>query len=135
MKLLIRMLVSTLLIIAIGMVIWPTLGCGCSPIPEPTSVASLRADLRDLASAEQVYRKGHGKYAASLAELAFNPSNGRPFEIVVSSDGFYAWRHDWAGRWRCMIVVGSFVGDSLRDGEPRCQQQGKPLRPLPARRR
>lgn len=136
MKLLIRMIVSTLMIIAIWVVLGTTLACGCTPIPEQPSISSLRADLRDLARAEQLYRKDHGRYSGSLTDLAFTSSNGSPVAVFASTDGFFAFTPT-LGRsgWRCVLAVGSFVGDSLRDGEPRCQVLGEPLRPLPARRR
>ncbi len=55
--------------------------------------------------------------------------------LVFLVDGLYAFTPLTWNNWRCMIAVGSFAGDSLRDGEPRCQVHGKPLRPLPTRRR
>ena len=87
MKLLIRMLVSTMMMVAIWVVVGPVGACGCSPVPENPNLASLRSDLRGLASAEELYRKDYGKYSASFTDLAFTPSSRRVLRSLFRTTG------------------------------------------------
>jgi len=88
-------------------------------------VATVTLNLEALAAAQAKYRAGNASYTSDVAQLPANPDSslmrGVHARIVAASaDGFIAaGRHDsWAGR--CVIALGSYTGDSLKAGEPRC---------------
>jgi hypothetical protein len=86
---------------------------------------TVRMSLDALAAAQAKYRAGNASYASDIAQLPANPDavsmrGVRARIVAASADGFLAeGRHDsWAGK--CLIALGSYAGDSLKAGEPRC---------------
>lgn len=94
-------------------------------LAERPYIAAVKADLRVVAAAQATYRLTKPSYAGDVAQLPANRDSALSRFVHVrivaaSADGFLAeGRHDsWAGR--CMIATGSYAGDSLQTGEPRC---------------
>jgi hypothetical protein len=86
-------------------------------------IAGVKHELRAVAAVQEAYRVEHPSYATDIAQLPAKRDSifGVRVRVVAASiDGFLAeGRHDiWTGR--CVIAVGSFVGDSLKAAEPRC---------------
>jgi len=81
-------------------------------------IVAITTDLETVMAAQGKYRAANGTYAR---ELRLDPSPGVHTRIVAASDsGFLVeGRSDsWAGR--CLLALGSFAGDSLKAGEPKC---------------
>ena len=94
-------------------------------LAERPYIAAVKTDLRALAAAQSKFREGNASYASDVAHLPVNPDSasvrGAHVRILAASvDGFLAeGRHSiWNGR--CLIAAGSYLGDSLKAGEPRC---------------
>lgn len=82
-------------------------------------IAAIKADLQTVRAAQGRYRAANGTYAKALPDST--SVHGVHTRIVAAStDGFLAegLSDFWAGR--CLLAVGSFAGDSLKAGEPRC---------------
>lgn len=82
-------------------------------------IAAIKTDLQTVRAAQGKYRAANGTYAKTLPDSTSVP--GVHTRIVAASEGGYLLegRSDlWAGR--CLLALGSFAGDSLKAGEPRC---------------
>jgi hypothetical protein len=88
-------------------------------------IVAIKTDLETVRAAQGTYREANGTYARDVGQLPANPDSGLVrgvhTRIVAASDSGYLveGRSDyWAGR--CLLALGSFAGDSLKAGEPRC---------------
>jgi hypothetical protein len=80
--------------------------------------AAMRSDLRNLATAQEMYFAGHASYSPSLQALTFSPSPGVRLEIIAASGtGWHAVARHETGTAECRIGVGTGVppGDVERD--------------------
>jgi ABC-type transporter MlaC component len=80
--------------------------------------AAMRSDLRNLATAQEIYLSGHATYSASLQDLTYSPSPGVRLEIIVASGtGWRAVAHHETGTAECRIGVGTgaLPGDAERE--------------------
>jgi hypothetical protein len=132
MKLLIRLAVGMALVFAAIAIVAPS-GCACTS-KVGTYRSAMKSDLRIVARAEVDYEAAHHSYTTALQDLKVEPTSGVRMRVLrASRAGFYAVAlHDKTDEWRCMVAVGVFTGDSLRDGEPKCQLNGEPPGPRSA---
>jgi len=81
----------------------------------------MRSDLRNLATAQQVYFTDHATYSPSLEALAYSPSPGVRLEIVAASGrGWRAAARLEAGTAECRIGVGTGVATGDVEREVNC---------------
>lgn len=73
------------------------------------NAASLRSDLRNLATAEEAYFYENGTYTSSLAALNFNGSPGVTFTFGAATAGGWSANatHPQAYPIQCALFVGS----------------------------
>jgi len=72
--------------------------------------AAMRSDLRNLATAQEMYFTGHASYSPSLQALTYSASPGVRLEIIAaSSTGWRAVARHEAGTAECRIGVGTGV--------------------------
>jgi len=77
---------------------------------ERANEAAMRSDLRNLATAQEIYFSGHATYSASLQDLTYSPSPGVRLEIIAASGtGWRAVARHETGTAECRIGVGSGV--------------------------
>ena len=90
-------------------------------------IAEMKADLRNLATAEEAYREGHGSYQSQLGALPdFTLSQGVTLvgPIDAGTDGWRATvKRDPSG-YQCTMSVGDRVPVGGEAGEPACRRQG-----------
>jgi hypothetical protein len=82
-------------------------------------VAAIKTEFHRVRAEQGQYRAANGTYAKALPDST--SGGGVHTRIVAASDSGYLLegRSDfWAGR--CLLALGSFAGDSLKAGEPRC---------------
>jgi len=89
-------------------------------------VAEMKADLRNLATAEEAYRQGHPSYQSQLGALpGFTLSHGVTLvkPIDAGTDGWTATvKRDPSG-FECTVSVGDRVPAGGQGGTPVCRQQ------------
>ncbi len=88
-------------------------------------VATTKADLRNLVTAQEAFFAEHRRYANSFVELdstQFTSSPGSVIRIQAASDsGFLAsGTHTALPELRCQLAIGPFAKDGRNDGEPMC---------------
>lgn len=95
------------------------------------SFATMRSDLRNLASAQEMHREAHGEYAADLAELdeAFLTSDGvELLEFRRTPDGYAASVTHRGNRSTCALFVGTTpAAPAESPGSPACDDAGRRL--------
>ena len=89
-------------------------------------IAEMRADLRNLVTAEQAYRQGHPTYQSELSQLpGFTLSQGVTLvkPIDAGADGWTATvKRDPSG-FECTISVGDRVPAGAESGAPVCTRE------------
>jgi prepilin-type N-terminal cleavage/methylation domain-containing protein len=74
---------------------------------EKTYVGALKADLRNLATAQEAFFYDSTKYTSSLAQLNFTPTTGISMTITVSAGGWNAIAAHTQTPRRCYLYGGS----------------------------
>lgn len=89
-------------------------------------VATIKGELRALVAGQQAYQTDSLSYTTDVMRVwraaADSTARGIRLRIVAADrDGFIAEGRSayWTG-W-CVVAVGSYTGDSLTGGEPRCR--------------
>jgi len=83
-------------------------GCQYANTKEKAYVAAMKADLRNLVTAEEAYFKDNVTYASSTANLYYVTSSGNSVRIVeASGTGWSATATSMATGETCAIYVGS----------------------------
>ena len=83
--------------------------------------AAMRSDLRNLATAQQMYFAEHASYSPSLEALAYSPSPGVRLEIIAASgSGWRAVARHETGTAECRIGVGTGVPPGDVEREVQC---------------
>jgi hypothetical protein len=83
--------------------------------------AAMRSDLRNLATAQQMYFAGHASYSPSLEALTYSPSPGVRLEIIAASGtGWRAVARHETGSAECRIGVGTGVPHGDVEREVKC---------------
>jgi len=83
--------------------------------------AAMRSDLRNLATAQEMYFAGHASYSPSLEALTYSPSPGVRLEIIAASGtGWRAVARHEAGTAECRIGVGTGVPPGDVEREVKC---------------
>lgn len=93
---------------------------------EAAYYSTMRADLNNLRSAQEVYFQttGHFRYASSIAVLEFLPSSGVTIPTLNTLNGGQAWEavanHSALVDGACVIGFGTLGNDSwtVSDGTP-----------------
>ena len=90
-------------------------------------VTTMQSDLRNLATAQEMYFAEHGRYAANVGDLSnFRPTSGVTIGISNAGlQGWYAAATHSASTSSCAIYVGSSAPSSAvgggGEGVPSCQ--------------
>ncbi len=85
--------------------------------------AAMRSDLRNLATAQEMYFTGHASYSPSLQALTYSPSPGVRLEIIAASGtGWRAVARHEAGTAECRIGVGTGVRPGDVEREVKCER-------------
>ena len=85
--------------------------------------AAMRSDLRNLATAQEMYFAGHATYSPSLQALTYSPSPGVRMEILAASGtGWRAVARDETGTAECRIGVGTGVRPGDVEREVKCER-------------
>ena len=83
--------------------------------------AAMRSDLRNLATAQQMYFAEHASYSPSLEALVYSPSPGVRLEIIAASgSGWRAVARHETGIAECRIGVGTGVPTGDVEREVKC---------------
>ncbi len=106
--------------------------CACSG-KQKSKIAEMKADLRNLVTAQEQFFTDSGRYAASQAELT--PTRYQSYAGLQFAS-FAAWGNGFSARVRypsgapteCWITVGPLPdgGVNLYDGEPQCDPPPTP---------
>ena len=88
-------------------------------------VASMKSDLRNLATAQEAYFYENAVYASDTSQINFRPSSGVEVEIVSASAAGWGARttHPQAYPLRCALYVGTDahrVAPATQDGLVTC---------------
>ncbi len=93
-----------------------------SSTKEKAYVASMKSDLRNLATAQEGYFSDNLAYTQTLADMQFVPSTG--VSITVDAASGSGWRatatHSGVSGQDCQIRIGSEVQSGQPEGEPVC---------------
>lgn len=93
---------------------------------EKAFVSSMKADLRNLATAqESYYSNGSYRYEASLSALGFEESEGVSISVgEATSTGWSAWATHTSTSWTCAIYTGDadLVAPATVSGVVACAQ-------------
>lgn len=88
-------------------------------------VAAMRSDVRNLTSMQESFLAGNSRYATTLTEAAFVPSEGVEIEIVESTVGGWSAKatNPAAGTVICAVFVGGAapVAPATSEGVISCQ--------------
>ena len=92
-------------------------------------VASMKTDLRNLATAEEMYFAEHSRYTDDLGALAFRPSSGVRIQLALG--GTASWSASathTASTQSCVIYVGAAarVPAAGAEGVPACIEGSSP---------
>jgi hypothetical protein len=84
-------------------------------------MSAMKSDLRNLATAQEMYFVDSGMYASTVAGLDYSTSTGVFVQVVAVSDSgwFAAATHEYT-QAMCRIFIGTGVPQHGREGEPRC---------------
>ncbi len=96
--------------------------CGCQT-REKAYVLAMRSDLRNLASAEEVYYADHKTYVASESDLDYTSSLGVSIHInQATADGWWGSAIHSGTTMRCAIFVGDVEppASDAQSGAPYC---------------
>ena len=91
---------------------------------EKAYMAAMRADLRNMMTAQEVYFQDHGRYATRLDELPnFVLTTGVQLAgpILADSAGWTATVGHQAVQVRCTVAIGAAVSPGSPEGEPFCR--------------
>jgi hypothetical protein len=81
----------------------------------------MRSDLRNLATAQEMYFAGHASYSPSLQALTYSPSPAVRLEIsAASGTGWRAVARHETGTAECRIGVGTGVQPGDVEREVKC---------------
>lgn len=86
--------------------------------------ASVKADLRNLVSAQEAYFAEHATYSPSIGSLQYSPSMGNTVAISsATSTGWAATAKNGAITMTCGIYVGAATAPvrGQKEGEPQCE--------------
>lgn len=86
-------------------------------------IAQMKADLRNLATAEEKYREEHGRYQSSVDSLggftfSYGVTLARPIE--AGTDGWTATVRREESPVTCTISVGDRLSEGGQEGTPAC---------------
>ena len=89
---------------------------------EKAYVASLKSDLRNLATAQEAYFADYVTYSGSLATLYYTPSAGVTVTVLMVTGTMWAAQADHNGTARlCRMYVGSTPPvPGVNEGQPYC---------------
>ena len=94
-------------------------------VKQKSYVAVLKADLRNLAVAQEMYFEANRAYTSNLASLQFNPTRGVDFQFTtVTPTGWEAIAtHNGADPRICSMFYGDVMptGPATNEGSPFCQ--------------
>jgi type IV pilus assembly protein PilA len=96
---------------------------------EKAYLATMKSDLRNLATAQEAYASdNNGVYATSVAEANFTPSSGVDITMQNSGVGWGAVAtYSPATDKQCAIFVNQgAVAPAINEGEPRCDTAPAP---------
>jgi len=85
---------------------------------EKAYIATMKADLRNLVTAQEAYFADHSMYTSSLATTQYQPSSGVTVSNITFGAGTFSADAAYSGGTTrtCTITVGS----GANDGEPIC---------------
>ena len=95
--------------------------CACSNKAKAYQ-ATMRSDLRNLATTQEAHYSDHRRYAATVGELEwFQSSHGVHLQVLAVSDsGWMATATHDRSEAICRIFIGAGVPQHGKEGEPRC---------------
>ena len=118
-------LIELLLVIVIMGILMAALVPRWAHSREKAFVASMKADLRNLATAEEAYFYDNSTYAANTADLiSYNPSRGNDVTVNQATVGGWSATASRPGLTnQCYLYVGNVapVGVAKAEGQVTCQ--------------
>ncbi len=88
---------------------------------ERASEAAMKSDLRNLVTAEEMYRADHGTYTTALQALTFDVSTGGTVAITAATrDGWSAVARHEGTATVCRIAIGNGILRGSPEAQPQC---------------
>ena len=93
------------------------------PLDEPILVAAMKADLRNLVTAEEAFFADSVHYTLNLARLRFRPSAGNTLpQVTLAGNGWFGAIGNPRTPTTCTIFVGTVPRPpAIAEGTPACQ--------------